>query len=79
MGCGWTHSFNHALKQLEAVKAYGDRVDVHSWSYPTVSGIAASGPAAALGFGSDAASYFLDLIGMGGVGGQTMSGISLRY
>jgi RHS repeat-associated protein len=44
---------NLSSPQRQAARQQGDNLEVHRWTYPTVSGLAATGPAAALGVGSE--------------------------
>jgi RHS repeat-associated protein len=47
--------------QRAAARQQGDNLEMHAWNYPTLSGLAASGPAAAWGFGSDVSASFQSL------------------
>ena len=50
-------------KQLEAVKAYGDDVDVQKWTYDRISGMTAAGPMAGLGLGQNLNTFTSPAIG----------------
>lgn len=67
-------------KTQRAAQKKGADVDVQSWNYPTVSGLASAGPSSALAseLSFPTSSYFSNMLGGGGAGGQTMSGISPR-